>query len=273
MNIAVTGGNGRLGRVVVRQLIERGHAVVVIDRASSEIEFPDVPIIGVDMTDFAAVVKAFEVCDAVVHLAAIPNPRDFPAHEVYANNTVTSFNALQAAAELGIRRVCLASSINAIGGAYSRKARYDYFPVDERHPTYSEDAYSLSKWVMEEQAGAFARRHPDMTIACLRFHGLAPAKYDGTPWLAAPPMVNHLWAYTNIEEGARACEASLLANYTGHEAFFITAPTTVINLPSAELAQRFYPDVPIRGNLSGRRSFYDASKAERLLGWQHNEEF
>jgi UDP-glucose 4-epimerase len=166
--------------------------------------------------------------------------------------------------------VCLASSINAIGGAYSRKARYDYFPVDERHPTYCEDAYSLSKWVMEEQAAAFARRYPGMTIASLRFHGLTPARYDGTPRHEMQAMINHLWAYTNIDEGAHACELALLADYAGHEAFFITGPTSVVSIPSAELAARFYPGVPIRGDLSGHRSFYDASKAEQLLHWTHS---
>lgn len=272
MKIAVTGGKGRLGRVVVQQLADHGHSVVVIDRASADVDQGGVPFLGVDMTDYSAVVKAFEGCDGVVHLAAIPNPREFPAHEVYANNTVTSFHALQAAAELGIKRVCLASSINAIGGAYSRQARYDYFPVDERHPTYAEDAYSLSKWVMEAQADAFARRYPDMTLSSLRFHGLTPAKYDGTPRHEMQAMINHLWAYTNINEGARACELALQAEYAGHEAFFITAPASVVAIPSLVLAERFYPGVPVRGDLSGHRSFYDASKAERLLGWRHIEE-
>jgi hypothetical protein len=45
---------------------------------------------------------------------------------------------LSAAATLGIQRVCSASSINAIGGAFSRAPRYDYFPIDEQHPTYVE---------------------------------------------------------------------------------------------------------------------------------------
>ena len=35
---------------------------------------------------------------------------------------------------------------------------------------------------------------------------------------------------------------------------------------SLELARQYYPDVPIRGDLSGHRSFFDSSKAERLLG-------
>ena len=52
--------------------------------------------------------------------------------------------------------------------------------------------------------------------------------------------------------------------------FFIIAPETVVETPSLELVQRFYPDMPVRGDLSGHRSFFDSSKAERLLGWKHD---
>jgi UDP-glucose 4-epimerase len=65
-------------------------------------------------------------------------------------------------------------------------------------------------------------------------------------------------------------ERALNGAWQGHEVFFITAPTTCVSVPSLELWQRFYPDVPIHGELSGHRSFYDCSKAERLLGWTHD---
>ena len=70
---------------------------------------------------------------------------------------------------------------------------------------------------------------------------------------------------------ARACLLSLKAPFTGHEVFYITAPDTTIDIPSLELAQRFHPGVPIRGDLSGRRAFFDCAKAGRLLGWTHPE--
>lgn len=272
MKIAVTGGNGRFGRVVVRHLAQQGHAVLNLDRPTTETQNPDVPFVGVDVADAAALIDALADSEAVVHLAAIANPRDFPAPHIYANNTVSSYNVLHACAELGINKVCLASSINAIGGVYSRKARYDYFPVDEKHPTYNEDPYSLSKWVMETQGDSFARRHEDMTISSLRFHGLSPKRYDASRHVDAQPVINHLWAYTQIDEAARACELSLLAAWKGHEVFFITGPRTEVNVPSIELAQRFYPDTKITGDLSGHRSFYNASKAENLLGWKHRED-
>jgi UDP-glucose 4-epimerase len=112
-----------------------------------------------NVTNFGDLVGCLDGCDAVVHLAAHITPRISPNPVVYSENTTGSYNVLYAAAILGIKRVCLASSINAIGGVWSRNPRYDYFPLDEQHPTYAEDPYSMSKWALEQQGDAFARRY------------------------------------------------------------------------------------------------------------------
>jgi hypothetical protein len=175
MRIAITGGGGELGRTLIPFLIEQGHSTVSIDRVAPPPGPPSPQrpeFVVADTRDFGQFVASIRGCDALIHLAAHRSPLNMIDHVVYADNTVSSYNALSAAATLGIQRVCLASSINAIGGVFSRAPRYDYFPVDEQHPTYAEDAYSLSKWVLEQQADAFARRFEGMRIASLRFHSL-----------------------------------------------------------------------------------------------------
>jgi UDP-glucose 4-epimerase len=167
--------------------------------------------------------------------------------------------------------VCQASSVNATGLSYSRQPRFDYFPLDEAHPTYNEDPYSLSKWICEAQGDSFARRYEDMTIASLRFHWVIPDLATArTARARDPQQVKQIWAYTLLEAAARACLLSLTADFRGHEAFYVAAPDTCVETPSLELAREFYPWVPVRGDLSGRRSFYDCRKAERLLGWRHD---
>ena len=158
------------------------------------------------------------------------------------------------------------------GGVYSRQPCYDYFPIDEQHPTYSEDPYSLSKWVMEEQGNSMARRYENLTICSLRFHGMWPTKPGFEIRIPGPPKLSRdLWAYANIVSGAQACVLALSAPISGHEVFFITAPHNTTESSSAELAATYYPEVSITGDLSGNTSFYNCAKAESLLGWTHED--
>lgn len=86
-----------------------------------------------------------------------------------------------------------------------------------------------------------------------------------------------MWGYVDDDSAA---DAFLLAitvgddSWTGHEAFFITAPCIAYEKEnSKDLRERFWPDVPIREgyDVSGRTGFFDCNKAERLLGWVHKD--
>jgi len=274
MKIALTGGSGRLGRAVLPILLQNGHLVRSLDwNADLGLQelFPQVEWITQDLTDHAGVLESLQGIDGVIHLAAYPGPQGHAPGVVYRNNTTTSYNVLSAASQLGIRQVCQASSINALGGIGSRVGRFDYFPVDEKHPTYNADDYSLSKWVMELQADSFARRTPQMTISSLRFHALPdePPELHHSLDTAETPAARGLWGWTLIAEAARACLLAVEADFKGHEIFFITAPRTYSAIPSLELAKYAYPEVPVRSDLSGHRSFFNCSKAAQLLGWAH----
>lgn len=273
MKIAITGGSGGIGRAVVALALEQGHQAVNIDRTPPEHPQPGVPFVWADMADFDAVKAALDGCDALIHLAAIPSPTGVPAHVVHNNNVVGSFNAMQAAVEVGITRICQASSVNAIGHSYSHDPRYDYFPIDEVHPTYNEDPYSLSKWICEQQADALCRRHEELRVASLRFHWVVPdiampRRLYADP--ALPGRSKSLWAWTRLEAAARACLLGVSADFTGHHPLFIIGPTTVVDRPSLELAREHYPEVPIRGDLAGNAGFFDCSRAEQVLGWKHD---
>lgn len=273
MRIAVTGGNGDMGRNLIPYLLEQNHTVVSIDRALPSTHMRGADFLIADTRDFGQFVASIRGCDALIHLAAIRAPLNHPDPVVYADNTLSSYNALSAASALGIKRVCLASSINAIGGAFSRSPRYDYFPVDERHHTYSEDPYSLSKWVLEQQADAFARRYEWITITSLRLHWLLDARekaLQNTATMGAV-AIRHLWAYTLLSEASRACLLSLTADFNGHEVFYIVAPHTAAAKPSEELAHQHYPNTEITGDLSNHNGFFNCAKAEKMLGWKHQE--
>jgi len=275
MRIAITGGSGGVGRAITELALAQGHSVVSIDRVHPKQADarPDLEFVEADITDYDGLERALRGSDALVHMAAIPSPWQHPDHVVHNNNVVGSYNALRAAAELGITHVCQASSVNATGFSYSRQPRYDYFPLDEQHPTYNEDPYSLSKWVCEQQGDSIARRYEHMTISSMRFHAVVLDRATAAEYYhqSGAPPANHLWAYTRFDSAARACLLALTADFKGHEAFYIVAPDTTTDTPTLDLKQKFFPDIPLRRNLSGNQSFFDCSKAERLLGWKHDE--
>jgi UDP-glucose 4-epimerase len=272
MQIAVTGARGRIGQAVVDVLASSGHDVVSIDRLPAE--RPQGSVHCVDLTGYDETVRVLDGCDAVVHLAAITGPGLLPDDVVHNNNVVMSYNVLRAAAELGIGRVCQASSVNAIGGRFSRRPRYDYFPVDEQHPTYAEDPYSLSKWFCEQQADAMTRRFEDLSVASLRLHGVAHTRGRAASWVDLPDsgVVKQLWGYTTLAAAARACLAGVVAEFAGHVAMHVVAPDTMVDTPTAELLDRHYPDVPVRSPVQGNQGLFDCSRARSVLGWVHDVE-
>src|SRR5215510_4455072 len=96
MRIAVTGGNGDMGRNLIPYLLEQNHTVVSIDRALPTINIPGVNFIIADTRDFGQLAASLRGCDALIHLAAIRSPLNHPDPVVYANNTISSYNALSA---------------------------------------------------------------------------------------------------------------------------------------------------------------------------------
>ncbi|MGI8879007.1 MAG: NAD-dependent epimerase/dehydratase family protein [Jatrophihabitans sp.] len=267
MRIAVTGARGLLGRAVTARAVEAGNEVISLDQTLPEREGAGGPVREqtVDVTDRDALRDLVKDADALIHLAAYVTPLNAPDHVVHNTNVVANYNVLSVAVELGIERVCLASSINAIGGAYSRHPRYDYFPVDERHPTYAEDPYSVSKWEGEQQASAVARRYPALRVASLRMHAIRDRAISSE---APERNSRDLWGYSPLPAVAAACLATLTASFGGHEVFYIVAAETVCDLDSLTLREQFYPEVPVVGDLSGRRSFFDCAKARSVLKWQ-----
>jgi nucleoside-diphosphate-sugar epimerase len=270
--IALTGGSGRIGRAIAAAALRAGHRVVSIDRAPPAEAQENIRFVQADIGDYDALVAAFEGCDALIHMAAIPSPGNHPDHIVHNNNVTGSYNALRAAIEVGITRIVQASSVNAIGLSFSREAHFDYLPVDEAHPNYTEEPYGLSKWICEQQADTFARRYSRLRIASMRFHLVVDerAQAGAVYGFVTKAASKHLWAYTLYDAASRACLLALDAPFKGHEAFYIVAPDTVMDVPSLDLAGRFFPDVPVRGDLSGNRSFFSSAKAERMLGWRHD---
>ena len=107
MKVLVTGGSGRAGKYVIKELLENGHSVVNADMINGYLEDrnPELSFKKIDFTDYGQTVFATENCDAIIHLAAIPNPGVIPNQEVFRVNMLSTFNILEAAEDRGIETV------------------------------------------------------------------------------------------------------------------------------------------------------------------------
>jgi nucleoside-diphosphate-sugar epimerase len=101
--VVVTGGSGKAGRSVIRDLVEHGFDVVNVDTmAPAE---PVTPVLVADLTHYGETVEALRGADAVVHLAAIPAPRIRSAELTFRINVASTYNVFSAATMLDVGRV------------------------------------------------------------------------------------------------------------------------------------------------------------------------
>ncbi len=284
MKVVVTGGSGRAGEYIIAELAAHGHEVVNADVA------PPRPIAGtgqsgpdagpalfwrVDVTDYGDVVNALTGADAVIHMAAVAAPNHMPEHQLFRINMLSNWNVLEACEVHGIRKVVMASSINALGAGWGERFYSpQYLPVDEAHPTRVEDAYSQSKWLGEQMAEAFVRRGHIRQIANMRFHALwDPATAErhlkqGDKKATSGRSAMGFWSWVGRHDAARACRLAVEKEFQGAEAFFINSSDTVLDIPTAEVIRREYPGVPLKRRIEGFGTALDISKAKRLLGWE-----
>jgi nucleoside-diphosphate-sugar epimerase len=276
MKVCVTGGQGRLGRTVVRALAERGDEVVSVDLRAARERQPGVQARSADVTVVGQMLDAVRGCDAVIHCAAIPSPEAHPAEVVFSTNAIGTFAVLQAASLTGIRRVAIASSLSALGGAWAHPPHPPrYVPVDEAHPLEVEDPYGLSKIANELTAQMFHRK-TGMCVAALRFGWIlsdAEAQREAKAF-ASDPLRNRasLWGYIDERDAAAACISAIDATDYGYAVMNVIGHDTLATIPTFEAIARYAPEVEVRAAIEGFASPFSTKQANELIGFaaQHS---
>lgn len=266
--IAVTGGSGRLGRFVVRE-IARDRDVTVLDRAQAP---EGVAFAPVDIMDLPALRRALKGHDAIVHLAGIDLDFAVAQDDTMRVNALGSWHVLQAAEELGIRRVILCSSVCASG---VNEVRADfpplYLPVDEDHPCRPNTAYGLSKLALEAMGAGFARR--GMEVVSLRptlvmFDDIV----DSVVARASDQAHRSLFYYVTPEDAARGFRCAVDAAEVRDGAFFLTADDSCRAEPTLDWLPRMIGARPsirheARYRADPRASVFSGESARLHLGF------
>ena len=272
MQIAVTGGTGKLGRAVVTGLEQAGHAVITLDAFGARGK----TFTQVELTDYGQVVDALATIndrhdglDAVVHLAAIPAGGILPDSATFHNTMNATFNVFQACRRAGIKRIVYASSETLLGIPFETPP--PYLPVDEDYPSRPESMYAVVKHLEEELATKLVRWDPELSITALRFSNvLDESDYARVPGYQADAASRrwNLWAYIDTRDGAQAVLRALETNLPGFDRFIIAAADTLMERPSANLAAEVFPGVPFTREVAGSDTLLSIEKARRLLGYE-----
>ncbi len=266
--IVVTGGSGKAGRAVVTDLVEHGYDVLDVDVAASL--HPDDPTRVADLTDLSQTIESLRGADAVVHLAAIPAPNIVPPGETFRINMMSTYNVFSAAEILGLDRVVWASSETLIGIPFERE-QPRYAPIDEDHPRLPEFHYALSKLAGEVIAEQF-NRWSGIPFVALRISNIMEEseyqeRFPGF-WDDATIRRWNLWGYVDARDVAQAVRLSLAADISGTKAFLVAAADNCMTRESLDLMAEVYPNVPIRGGVTGHDTLLSINKAREILGYE-----
>ncbi len=288
MRVAVTGGTGAIGVHVCDELRGAGYDVVAVDRVPPK---EDQPFVRVDLMDREATAEALKGFDQIVHLAAIPDPYSDPPEVVIGENTRTTFNVMEAARTNGVKRVVYGCSDSSTGfGIHNTALRPLYLPLDEDHPLWPHESYSLSKHFGERMCETYAKAYQLETIS-LRYQYVMIKRVEKVAKEQAQRAKEgffdpeHAWlgGYISVRDVARACLAAVAYAFPvdqdqPYEAFFLSARNTLYPVPTMEVFQAIWDEVPPIKDPSYYEqdpyaSAYDIRKAERLMGWKPQDEW
>ncbi|MBI2842530.1 MAG: NAD(P)-dependent oxidoreductase [Armatimonadetes bacterium] len=281
MKAIVTGGSGHIGRVVVRYLASN-HEVINLDRVEPVDTPPGVEFRSADLLKLESAKSAIRDADAVVHLAAIPNPFNDPPERVLSVNVGITFNVIEAMVQNGIPRIVYGSSESASGfGVRTRDFKPLYLPIDEQHPSWPTESYGVSKVLCEEMLRSYSRTF-GIEVVSLRYCWVWTEVFRDEIRAALESRrgggKDLFCTHVAPEDVGQACDLGLKMSFAGrspaYEMFYITAAETYADTDSLELVRDIYKDdpPPVRKPAyfadRPRTTLYDLTKAYQVLGYR-----
>jgi len=276
MKVLVTGARGKVGRVAVQALVDAGHVVVATDLMLPSFERKEAgtpQYIMADLTDQGQAYAVVRDAEAVVHLAAIPEPTGNPPHVVFQTNLMSTFHLLEASIRFGVKRFVNISSETVPGFFFpERPFLPDYAPVDELHPIRPQDPYATAKHFGEQLMDAAVRRSDIRAISLRPSWVQTEDNYErnlGPQIRDASVLSPNLWSYIDVYDLADAIVLATESELPGHELFYIASPDNVGGRDFNLIFKQFYGDkIELRSVDRTDASGISSAKAQEKLGWK-----
>lgn len=269
MRVMVTGAAGFIGQHVCKLLGAEGHEVISLDNSAVVYLNPNLT-----WADITQPLDPILDLDAVIHLAAMANPRECDANpgKAFDTNVNGTHQVLKMALESGARKVVFSSTAHVYGISPR------YYPTDEQHPLWLQNNYTLSKILGETMCDLYHDNH-GLSYTTLRlFNAYGPGQQAGyfIPDMIAKAKSGCIelqqggnttkdWVY--IDDVARAFVSALETSFVGPINIGTGVETPLWSIASqiaaAHDAQLFNLD-PGSG---ATRMQCDPARAFNQLGW------
>ena len=280
-SVVVTGGSGKAGSAVIKDLLAHGYAVMNVDIAPPREQLCH--YLKADLTDMGQAVDAIRraagtvdrrrsplgEAQAIVHMAGIPAPGLAPDAVTFQNNLMSTYNVFSAATLFGLKRIVWASSETVYGLPLTRTPPASA-PITEDRPLAPETGYALAKALCEGMAREMQRWNPRTTFVGLRISNIFESHdYAAIPSFWADPDLRkwNLWSWVDSRDVAQACRLSLEADLAGAHIVTIAAADTLMRQSSRELMAKAFPGVPVSPAISEFETLLSIDAARRLLGY------
>lgn len=261
MRVVVTGAAGRLGRKVVEILQNAGHQTSGVDISPS----PAPGHVVADILNPTVAPDLMRGADALIHTAGRLGCHGEDGEQTYVENLNMAYRAFSAAAQAGVKKVILASSIQVIGwGADPARSIWgftpEYLPLDDHYPRRPGSLYALNKCALEDLLEFYARTGAFDAVS-LRLPRLMEES-DFAAWQEKMLRDESFWIVMSYRSAARLAVASLEASLPGYRAYLAADEDAGPPGGRTVFLQKHYPHL-----LPAPDAFVDSSRATRETGW------
>ncbi|KAF2229916.1 UDP-glucose 4-epimerase [Viridothelium virens] len=289
-HIVFTGGSGKAGRHVIPELVKRGHKVLNLDLVP--LDNPDVFTLKTDLTDSGQVFNAMtthfnyagyegldipRAPDVVIHFAAYARNMLVPDNECFKGNVTATYNVIEAACKLGVKKIVIASSETTYGVCFAQgDSDYDHFPLEEDYDVNPMDTYALSKLCGERTARTFAQRFGADIYAFRIGNVIEPHEYERDfPAYVNKPMTRkrNAWSYIDARDLGQLCDLAIQKSGLGFQVFNATNDTITTKEPTEEFLKNACPNTPIKRKMGEWEAPLSNRKAREVLEFKEEHDW
>lgn len=195
-----------------------------------------------------------------------------PDSECFQANVRSTYNVIEAASKLGVKKIIIASSETTYGVCFAQgDADYHTFPLEEDYDVDPEDTYALSKLCGERTARTFARRFKNDIYALRIGNVIEPHEYerDFPAFLANPASrKRNAWSYIDARDLGQICDLAIKKSGLGFQVFNATNDTITVKGTTKELLRKECPGVRITREMGEFEAPLSNRKIREVLGFK-----